>query len=108
MFVLSTNGHRGDVTLTPRDQAWHSRIVTRLLNSSKGDLMLDGHGNLCTRITWADGGMRDLAWKDHQPGEILALIGSDGWVLLFAGAQYILENSIFDKRDLRKLEAITR
>jgi hypothetical protein len=87
-------------------QAWNTRIVTSLLNSAKGDLILDGNGDLCYRRTYDDDG-RDLPWAQHTIGERLANIGWDGWMITPAGAQFILENcSPGNKHDMRKLAAI--
>jgi len=89
-------------------QAWHTATVTALLNSSCGDLILDKHGDLCTRVRhdWASDDCRDLPWDQHKPGTKLAIITRYGWTLTANGANYILENCSYDKKDRKKLEAV--
>jgi hypothetical protein len=91
-------------------QAWHTAIVTGLLSSSCGDLILDQRGDLCTRNVWEvtpeDSWGKELPWAQQTPGTKLAIIFSGGWRLTAAGANYILENSIFDRKDEKKLTAI--
>lgn len=88
-------------------QNWHTAIVTGLLNSSKGDLILDQAGDLCTRIRhdWAGDG-KEIPWHHQKPGTKLAIIYSAGWRLTSAGAEYILQNSGFLRKDEKRLRAI--
>lgn len=92
---------------TKSAQAWHSRIVTELMYSANGDLILDQRGNLCTRVqhdpqTWAD-----LPFAQHGIGDVLAVLSRDGWTLTQAGAQFILENCPAENaHDRRVLEAV--
>lgn len=104
MYVCSKE-FSGQVTVPM--QAWNTRIVTALLNSAKGDLMLDANGNLTDRITYDPDTFKDLPFNEHKAGNVLALIGYDGWLLTGAGANWILENcSLNSKFDIRKLRAI--
>lgn len=95
------------IALSEGDVAAHTRIVTRLLNSSRGDLMLDGQGNLRARITWGDD-LTDLPWHQHRPGELLATIHPHGWRLTPEGATHILQNSDFLARDRARLHRIAK
>lgn len=94
------------IALPASDQARHTRIVTDLMHSSCGDLMLDRFGNLCTRVTYDDN-FKTLPWEKHLIGGTLAIITRFGWTLTACGAEYILENNIFEKRDLKFLRAIS-
>ena len=97
------------VTWRPSDIAWHNRIVTRLLWSSKGDLMLDQEGDLRTRIIWGEAGFpQELPFAEHRPGDRLATIHTHGGRLTGRGAEYILENCTFAPRDRARLERISR
>lgn len=97
--------------MTNADQARHTRIVTELMMSACGDLILDKRGNLCYRRmhdadTWAD-----LSWEQHGIGDKLADITRAGWALTADGAQFILENCPPEpgrRGDRRFLEALAR
>jgi len=107
MHVM-TKGFCGDMPVA--NQAWNTKMVTYLMNGAKGDLMLDHHGNLTSRVTYDTETFDNLPFNQHKAGEVLALIGQDGWLLTRAGARYILENLSIDsergKRTERMLEAL--
>lgn len=96
------------------DAAWNTRIVTNLLMSSCGDLILDNRGDLCTRKTFDDN-YKDVPWNEQKPQTKLATIGYVGdskgtgtWTLTPMGAEYILENCSYDAGDRAGLEAIRK
>ncbi len=100
-----------DITLTPTTQAWHTRMVTSLMHSACGDLILSRHGNLCSRdsLDDTDVGFCDLPWAQHKVGMTLAWIAIGGWVLTADGAQWILENcppKRSAQTDLRRLREV--
>ena len=85
-------------------QVWHTRIVTELMYSANGDLMLDQRGNLCTRVMYDPATWQDLPFAQHTLGDKLAILSRAGWTLTPVGAQFILENcpaeNAFDRRVL--------
>lgn len=90
------------------DQPRHTRIVTELLMSSCGDLMLDRRGDLCRREIWSEE-FKELPWDQHKPGCKLAIITRFGWTLTGDGAQYILENcSPGSASDVKFLQGVVR
>ena len=88
-------------------QAWHNRVVTKLMVSARGDLMLTSPGgDLATRRYW-DENNKELPQEVCRPMEILARIKPDGWTLTPAGCQYILENCPpQDVREVNKLAKV--
>jgi hypothetical protein len=87
-------------------QAWQTAMVTDLMYSANGDLILDAHGNLCSRNVWGPDD-KELPWAQHRIGNRLATLSRLGWMLTRYGADFILENCPPDKTsDIRKLEAI--
>lgn len=84
-------------------QAWQTAIVTGLMMSSCGDLILDGRGDLCRRQPWNADYTRELAWAEHRIGEKLAIITREGWTLTTDGVEYILANEIFEPKDKKRL-----
>jgi hypothetical protein len=97
---------RYDPLPNPKDQPRHNRIALDLLNSSAGDLILDGMGDLCRRETWDEDYRNELPWAQHRVGERLAEINRFGWRLTPDGAEYILSNEIFLRKDLRFLKEV--
>lgn len=98
--------------MTSTNQSRHTRLAVSLMNSAKGDLLLDGHGDLCYGYDFDLDG-HDLPNNQRRAGEKLATIGwsegNDGcWTLTPAGAQFILENCSFAKRDTQFLRSIVR
>lgn len=87
-------------------QARHTRIVTEFMCSARGDLILNGHGDLCERQRWSDDYRVELAWRDHTCGNVIALMTRFGWTLTSHGAEFILDSECFEKRDAKFLKAI--
>lgn len=76
----------GDKEVSPRTPiAWHTKMAVYLMNAAKGDLMLDHHGNLTLRNIWGED-HRELPFNQHTPRGLMALIGSEGWIITMEGA----------------------
>jgi len=88
------------------DQARHNRLVTALMNSAKGDLILNNRGHVCYRRMYDEVTGKDLPFAQHTCREILAYITSEGWLLSSDGAQFILENCGHEKRDVKWLRGL--
>lgn len=95
-----------EIALQETTQTWHNRIVAGLMHSSCGDLILNNRGHLCTRRTYEEDTYKDIPWEQHRPGERLACVTDKGLILTSYGAEYILENSIFEKADYDRLVSI--
>jgi hypothetical protein len=91
----------------PRLQAKHTRLATSLLHSACGDLCLNRRGDLCRKEVY-DENWNALALGDYRYGAVLAHISHAGWELTSDGAQFILENCGFDRRDEKLLVSIAR
>jgi hypothetical protein len=83
---------------------WHTKMVAYLMNAAKGDLMLDNHGNLTTRDVNDYENFKELPFSQHRQGQLLAVIGSEGWLLTRAGASFLIENCPPERKsDLQRL-----
>jgi len=91
----------------PRLQAKHSRLVTSLMHSACGDLCLNARGDLARKESF-DADWNELPAGQYRPGAVLAHISRNGWELSADGAQFILENCSFDRRDEKLLVAVAR
>lgn len=110
-MLVQKKGFTADI-MPFHTQAWNTRIVVQLMNSAKGDLMLDIYGNLTSRQTYDPETFKDLPFEQHRVGSYtMALIGRDGWVLTPDGAQFIIENcppeNTNDLRILRRIADIS-
>lgn len=106
MHVI-TKSFCGDMSIpVGTSQAWHTATVVGLMNSAKGDLMLDRFGNLTDRNIWGTD-YQELPFDQHTPNNTMAMIGRDGWLLTKHGAQFILENCPPDRKaDVRRLSIV--
>jgi hypothetical protein len=87
-------------------QAWHNRVVTKLMYSAMGDLMLTSSGDLAYRQIFDEKTSKDLPHEISRPAQILAKISRHGWTLTAEGCLFILENC--PPQDVREVNKLTK